>query len=254
MKDLPPITVLVITYNRRAELKQTLKALYNHLYYDGVIRYLIADDSTGGTYRDDVLSDVGAARMSEETRFVSTPHNSGWAGNFNHAYSHVKDDFVLLIEDDYVLTHPIDISPYAALMLAHDGIGLVRLDGIAGHKAVVHVAETDIGDYMPHYRQGIGLPGKINYFLMDNSSRELWLYSNRVHLKHRRFHDFYGLYPEGLRLGATEESMAHIVKDKMTLAGAPAIAVPFDANSYFDHIGKSYQWTEADKEHRVNER
>lgn len=251
MKQLPPITVMIITYNRRTELNQTLKALYNYLYYDGLMRYLIADDCTGGTYQKDVLRDVGLARMGDETTFISTPHNSGWAGNFNHAYSQVKDDFVLLIEDDYVLTRDIDISPLVALMLAHTGIGLVRLDGIAGHKAVCHVAETDISDYMPHYRQGIGLPGKLNYFLMDNSSRELWLYSNRPHIKHRRFHEFYGLYPEGLKLGATEESMAHIVKDKMTLEGAPAIAVPFDANSYFDHIGKSYQWSEFDVEHKV---
>lgn len=254
MKQLPNVTVLIITYNRRAELKQTLKALYNYLYYDGIIRYLIADDCTGGTYRDDVLSDVGAARMSEETKFISTPHNSGWAGNFNHAYSHVTDDFVLLIEDDYIATENIDISPYVALMLAHTGIGLVRLDGIAGHKAVCHVNETDIGDYLPHYRQGASMPGKLNYFLLDNSSRETWLYSNRVHLKHRRFHDFYGMYPEGLRLGHTEESYAHHVKDMMLLENAPAIAVPLDATSYFDHIGKSYQWTEHDKEHRVNER
>lgn len=253
MKDLPPVTVLIITYNRRAELNQTLKALYNYLYYDGVIRYLIADDCTGGVYKEAVLYDIQQFNhVQDKVEFISTPVNSGWGGNFNHAYSHVTDDFVLLIEDDYLCTHPIDISPFVALMLAHTGIGLVRLDGIAGHKAVCHVAESDIHDYLPHYRQGVSLPGKLNYFLLDNSSRETWLYSNRPHLKHRRFHDFYGLYPEGLKLGHTEESYAHHVKDMMLLENAPAIAVPLDATSYFDHIGKSYQWTEHDKEHSVN--
>lgn len=248
MKKLPPITVMIITYNRPDEIKLTLTALHDKLYYDGILTFLVADDSSPGDYLRD-LRKWTLREFGGNVSFVSTPKNSGWAGNFNHAYSYITDDFVMLIEDDYIQTQPLDITPYAALMLAHTGIGLVRLDGIAGHKVVCHCNETDISDYLPHYRQGVCMPGKLNYFLLDNSSRETWLYSNRVHLKHRRFHDFYGLYPEGLRLGHTEESFAHHVKDMMLLENAPAIAVPLDATSFFDHVGKSYQWTEFDVEH-----
>lgn len=249
MKALPSISIVIITYDRRSELNQTLKALYNYLYYDGIVKYVIADDCTGGTYRKDVLHDVGLARMGDETAFISTPVNSGWGVNANNALSQVKDDIVLFLEDDYILRHELDITPYVALLMAHEGIGLVRLDGIAGHKIVCHVNETDISDYAPGYRQGVSLPGKLNYFLADHTSRETWLYSNRPHLKHKRFHQFYGKYPEGLKLGVTEESFAHTVKDQMNLPGAPAIAVPLDATSWFDHIGISYQHSELDREH-----
>lgn len=252
MKDLPPLSIVIITYDRRSELKQTFEALYKNLYYDGVAKYFIADDCTPGAYRESVLHDINQINyIQEDVKFISTPVNSGWGVNANNALLHVQDDIVLFLEDDYILRHELDITPYVALLMAHPGIGLIRLDGIAGHKIVCHVNETDISDYAAGYRQGVSLPGKLNYFLADHTSRETWLYSNRPHLKHRRFHEFYGKYPEGLKLGDTEESFAHTVKDQMNLPGAPAIAVPLDATSYFDHIGISYQHSELDREHKV---
>jgi hypothetical protein len=246
MKPLPSVTFVIITYDRERELKITLSNLWENLYYSGEVKYLIADDSTPGKYRDDILGWF-KRRIPCEMEFISTPKNVGWGANANHALTHVRDDIVLFLEDDYVLKSPIDITPYAALLMAHEGIGLVRLDGIAGHKIVAHVNETNIADYAPDYRQGMGTPGKLNYFLADHTSRETWLYSNRPHLKHNRFHGFYGQYPEGLKLGATEESFAHNVKDQMTLPGAPAIAVPLDATGWWDHIGISYQHSELDR-------
>lgn len=252
MKTLPTLTVVVITYNRRETLRQTFEGLYKYLFYDNTVRYLIADDCTGGNYRENVLQDISSINfIDEEVTFLSTDSNGGWGVNANNALNTLKDDIILFMEDDYVLRREIDITPYVALLMAHEGIGLVRLDGIAGHKIVTHVNETDIRDYLPDYRQGMGLQGKLNYFLADHTSRETWLYSNRPHLKHRRFHEFYGLYPEGLKLGATEESFAHRVKDQMTKPGAPAIAIPLDAVGWWDHIGSSFQHTELDREYVV---
>lgn len=251
MKALPSLSIVIITYDRRKELNETFQALYKNLYYDGVAKYFIADDCTGGVYRESVLYDIKQINyIQEEVAFISTSKNSGWGVNANNALSQVKDDVVLFLEDDYILRHELDITAYVALLMAHPGIGLIRMDGIAGHKIVAHVNETDISDYAPGYRQGVSLPGKLNYFLADHTSRETWLYSNRPHLKHRRFHEFYGLYPEGLKLGDTEESFAHTVKDQMPLPGAPAIAIPLDATSFFDHIGISYQHSELDREHK----
>lgn len=255
MKQLPALTIVIITYNRRAELKQTLQALYDNLYYDDErITYLIADDCTPGAYRDDVLHDFKEINfLNERIEFLSTPQNSGWGSNSNHALSHVKDDVVLFLEDDRVLTEPLDISPYVALLMQHTGIGLVRLDGIGGHKTVLHTTETDISDYLPNYRQGMGAQGKLNYFLIDQNSPELWCYSNQPHLKHRRFHEWYGMYPEGLKLGQTEEIMAHTVKDGMKMPNAPALAVSLDATSKWDHIGRSFQGTEHDRLHEITD-
>lgn len=251
MKDLPSISIIIITYDRYAELKQTFEALYKNLYYDGVVNYVIADDCTPGAYRESVLHNIRQVNfIQEEVTFISTPKNCGFGCNANNALSHVTDDIVLFLEDDRVLTTELDITPYVALLMSHPGIGLVRLDGIGGHKVVLHTTETDISDYMPHYRQGMGAQGKLNYFLIDSNSRELWCYSNQPHLKHKRFHEWYGFYPEGLRLGETEESFAHTVKDGMKIPNAPALAVTLDATSWFDHIGISYQHSELDREHK----
>lgn len=249
MKALPTVTAVIITYNRPKEIRRTLSGLWENLYYNGAFRFLIADDHTPGNYLSE-LEKWFRGNIPGEIETLSTPANAGWGANANYALAHVKDDIVLFLEDDYVLKSPIDITPYAALLMAHEGIGLVRLDGIGGHKIVAHVNETDISDYAPDYRQGMGLQGKLNYFLADRTSRETWLYSNRPHLKHRRFHGFYGEYPQGLKLGATEEYFAHKVKDNMSLPAAPAIAIPLDATGWWDHIGVSYQHSELDREYK----
>lgn len=246
---LPDITIIIITYNRPDEIRKTVTALAEHMHYDGRLCVLIADDCTPGKYAHDVCvwTDENTSAFYSKTLSASPDTNSGWGANANNALRYAAD-IVLQIEDDYVLTRDIDLNPLVALLLAHPGIGLIRLDGIAGHRAVAHAAECNISVQLPDYRQGMTNPGMLYYWLLDNMSRETWLYSNRPHLKHRRFWEFYGQYPEGLKLGATEESYAHQVKDLMTAPNAPAIAVPMDlAVPAFDHIGVSYQHTEFDK-------
>ncbi len=254
MKSLPSVTVVIITYDRREILRQTFQGLYDNLYYDGVLKYLIADDCTGGNYRESVLYDIKQIDLlQDDVTFLSTPKNSGWGANFNFAYQHIRDEIILLIEDDYKQVAPIDISPYVALLTANERIGNVRLDGIAGHRVVAHMAEYDISDYIPHHRQGTAYPGHLHYWLLDSGSPELWLCSNRPSLRHRRFFDYHGMYDEGLQLGATEESYAHRVRDNMKANPdlAPCIAVPLDATPFYDHIGVSYQHTELDREHKT---
>lgn len=246
-----PISIIILTYNRPEIIKRTIFALLKNISYEGEIEWIIADDSTPSpTYHHHCLRFFP---KNANVRVECTPQQSGWGVNANNAMSKASNDIILFVEDDRVLTQRIDISPYVALMTEHQGIGLVRLDGISGHRIVCHVAETDISRLLPDHRQGTGLLGRINYFLVDGTSQELWLYSNQPHLKHKRFHKFYGMYPEGYKLGITEEMFSHTVKDKMCSfpSEAPAIAVPLDATSYFDHIGESFQHSIHDKNYVV---
>jgi hypothetical protein len=50
-------------------------------------------------------------------------------------------------------------------------------------------------------------------------SPELYIPSDRPHLKHRRFHEWYGLYPEGLKSAETEDAWCHQCKDRAGLNG-----------------------------------
>lgn len=250
----PPVTVVVCTYNRPVELQATLRALDENLYYPArreKVRVVIADDCSPDGYMETILGwpvwkHLGQPGISR------TNVNSGWGANVNGALAHVDTDLVLFLEDDYVLKKPLNLGLGVTFMLKTPDVGLLRYGGIAGGSYVLHMHETDVSDYLPDYRDGMGLPGKATYFLIDSSSPDLYLYSNTPHLKRRAFHEFYGPYHEGRKLGHTEESFAHIVKDKIGQPGAPSIAVlPHWIVTHFDHIGHSYQHTEADVTHAV---
>lgn len=251
VKELPNVTILVCTYDRLTLLEETLQRLAEFIHYDGdKLTWLICDDSSPDDYKLkveelQVVNDLNAV-------IISTDVNSGWAANVNNGLRAVKDDYVFFIEDDYFATQPIRLDAMAALMEVKPDIGMVRARGIAGTHIVAHLFEADVAEYIPDWQDGLGVKGKLAYWQLDSGSPTPYVYSNGAHLKHRRFHEFYGLYPEGLKLGETEESYAHMVKDKMHTnpggVGVPAVTIlPQDVYQWFDHVGESYQLTDKDK-------
>jgi carboxylesterase type B len=76
------------------------------------------------------------------------------------------------------------------------------------------------------------------------SSDELYIPSDRPHLKHRRFHNAAGWYPEGLKSAETEEAWSHQVKDAARAHGVPAVLVPhaLDVERNFEHLGWHSRW------------
>lgn len=244
MTTLPPVTIGIITYNRIAELECTLKALVAHLYYDGEVRIVISDDCSPGDY----AAQVKQLPVLRNKRYITTRSNGGWGRNANNLLVQTETDYLFMLEDDYVLTRDLNLSTAVALMESREDIGMVRFRGTAGTHVVYHQFESDVKAWQPDYIEGNGVQGKLTYLQLDSGSHDLWLYSNGPHLKRRKFHSFYGLYPEGLRLGQTEETFAHQVKDRMKMAGAPAIVIqPEWIMMWWNHIGHSYQLTELDK-------
>lgn len=248
--DWPLVVILVCTYNRVDELTKTLTALHENLQYAGELRYVVCDDNSPGGYLAKLKK--RAIWKTLDPQFVSTSLNSGWAANVNngmrHVFGSIASEFTFFIEDDYILTRPLDLTLGMAIMKARPDLGMLRYRGTAGDHLVYHQTEAVLDNILPDYQQGLGLPGRANYLQIDSGSPSLYIYSHGAHLKRGEFHDFYGEYPEGLKLGATEESFAHTVKDRMKLPGAPGIAIlPDWIPMWFDHIGKSYQHTEDDK-------
>lgn len=240
--EFPPVTIGIITYRRVQEIQRTVDALVQNVTYRGELRWLIADDSSPDGYvsklkRNRLFKDIGAA-------FVSTVKNSGWGVNANNLLKHVDTDYVLFLEDDYVLTKPLDLSLGVALLEEKPHLGLVRYRGTAGDHVIFHQFQADMTRYIPDFREAMGHPGGLTYLQLDGHSPTAYLYSNGPHLKHRRFHAFYGEYPEGKKLGDTEETMAVRVKSMMQKdpANAPGIVVlPAWVELQFDHIGASFQ-------------
>lgn len=246
MTNWPEVTILICTYNRPVEIARTVSALTDRLAYSGVLRWLVCDDSSPAGYtsklkKSKLFKDLGA-------EFVTTEENSGWAANVNNGLAHVATDYIFFLEDDKELHTVLDLDLGVALLEAKPNVGMLRYKGTAGDHVVMHQFEADISAYLPEFRHGYGVQGNLTYLQLDSGSPSLWLYSNGMHLKHRRFHDFYGPYLTGLKLGATEESYAHIVKNGMKEPGAPGIAIlPEWIADQTEDFGTSYQHTKADR-------
>lgn len=252
IKELPPVTVLVCTYDRYDMLIETLNILRDNISYPSdKLQWVICDDSSPGNYAKKLGKDKAIADL--HVKVVSTETNSGWGANVNNGLAAVTTDYIFFTEDDYQPTAPISLDAMVALMEKQPNIGLVRARGIAGTQVLGLLNEADISEYLPDWQDGVGVPGKLNYWQLSSGSATPYLYSNGPHVKHTRFHEFYGLYPTDGLLGETEERYAHTVKDAMAgrwQEGAPAIAIlPADVLMWFNHVGKSYQLTDADKPH-----
>lgn len=226
------LAIVIISFDRPIEIRQTIYALEHYLKYSGPQRWIIADDgSPEGQMRSLKIE------FAHLHPLILATQRGGWGRNVNNALRWVRDhgiEYIFLCEDDYMAMTDIDLDSGAEILGRHPQYGLVRYDGLAGHDLLLHLTEVDI------HR------GRTPILEILLQSRHLNIYSNRPHLRHRRFTDHYGLYPEGLPLGATEESYAHCVRDRYE-NGPKIISLANGIVRAFNHIGASRQGTEYDR-------
>jgi len=232
--EYPPLTILLVTYDRPKEIRRTINALLDSVYYPGRIRLHIADDGSPGDYVNDLLEEYEEARFSFSATITD---RGGWGKNYNNAFRDIDTDYIFVIEDDYVAKKGINLCQGVALMEMRKDIALVRYDGVGGHKLTLELRSEPWDS--PH-----GGP-HLHYMVIDQDNSELYAYSNRPHLIHRRFHTHFGYYAEGRQLGETEESFGHTVKN-LAHDGYRLAVLEDGIPCAFDHIGHSYQLTEMD--------
>lgn len=249
--EWPDVTIVLCTYQRYDLIKKVVSKLIYYLDYpQEKINLLVADDSTG----DDYLERLSKLKDFNHwnTGFVETDRNCGWGCNVNNALRQVWTDYIFFLEDDYVLTQPLDLKVGIALLESAPYLGMVRYRGTAGGHFIMHHVEQDVSAILPDHVQGVGsVSGKLTHCLLDVNSPNLYVYSHGPHLKRTSFHyeDFYGLYPEGKKLGETEEMFAKHVKAVQREAPNKAQAItilPEWIAMAWDHIGESYQHTKWD--------
>lgn len=228
-KEWPDVTVLIITWNRPKVVRQVIQVLQEKLHYPGEIRWHLADDTSPGSYVADILRDFPALQFSH----TITPKRSGWGGNVNMALRAMKTPYVFQIEDDQLALRQLDIESGVFVMQQDPSVGLVRYDGLEGHRVTLYMDETP------------KIKGRRVHFLRVRRKLTMGLagYSNRPHLKHPGFHIAYGLYPEGFSLGSTEELFAWRV---MHSEGPDVVALSSGIERAFRHMGKSRQATKED--------
>jgi len=213
----PPISVIIPTYDRPWLLKKTLESLQENLVYRGLIKYYLGFDGENGTGK----------MFSGNRDIIAIPGpNNGLGANLNRLIHAAESDLLFQLDDDHALCEPLRLDWHVMKLLEDETSGWIRFMGVAYH------------DYY-----GL-LDGE--YWRVLWKSPDLYIPSNRPHLKHRRFHDYFGLYEEGITLAETEEEFCKRCKIKATERRAvtpPDVLIPLDNISErgWNHSGKSWQ-------------
>lgn len=229
MSDWPNISVLIPTYNRTQIVANTVSAMHQLLVYPGQITYWLGVDNDNESAAE--VGEFVIKQSSAKVNAINGPrrlsrgkkHSLGANLNLLLTASH-EDMIIMQMDDDHLLLRKLDLREHVEKLIQDPSCGWIRLMGVGFHNYC-----------------GC-LDGR--YWRISWDSKELYIPSNRPHIKHRRFHQFYGAYPTGLKLGETEERFCHQCKDKaLTTGGGPDVLVPVDVltESSWDHVGNSFQ-------------
>ena len=227
---LPPIVIILLTYQRTEYALRTVRAANAHLRYDGEMRWYVADDGSHGKHVDDVLSTCFDTLQPYGSGLPSSflgRHSArrGYGGNANDAWRAVDGETPLTfwLEDDWVLESDLDLTPYARLLIERDEIGMVRL----GHLNLDVRGRT------------WGHDGRV-YWLLDHAPHHEGtpVFTGHPSLRHRRYRECYGWYPEGRTPGDTE--LAYAYQFRVGPLEGPGIVWPVGYSQWgqFAHIGE----------------
>ena len=212
-----PVVIVFQTYRRTEYALRTIAAARENLQYSGPLFWYVADDGSSQEHMDAVLN-----ALSGEHVIGWHSEHSCYGGNCNRAYDVVKEvtPLHLWLEDDWVLTKPVDITPHVALLIECDNIGMVRLGYL----------NTEVTGRSFGHHESI-------YWLLDRipvEDRQL-VFAGHPHLRHCRYWDAYGYYPVGVDPWETERAYARQFRG----GHGPTIAWPADWPQWghFQHIG-----------------
>lgn len=213
--DYPEITVLIATYERWELLEGCIKLLDKNLAYAGKVRYTFADDGDVQATSNQIAlhyPNLGEWEIIGGERL-------GLGGNVNRALKAIKTDIVLQLQDDYFLRKPLDLTPHVEKLLADDSAGWIRLRLLNGQRFTASIEDRF---------------WRVNWF-----SEEGYICSDQPHIKHMRFHNAFGYYPEGLRVADTENEWCWRVREEAQKNGGPSVLIPtwWDCDSAWTHEG-----------------
>lgn len=217
-----PITVILQTFARTDYALATIAAAKANLRYSD-LRWYVADDGSEQGHVDAVLQAIGPVVGFHSER-------TSYGRNTNRAIAAAMEisPLYLPLEDDWILQEPLDLWCYADLLLTTADIGMVRLGYL----------NAGLGGRLEALRDSL------YWRLDDKGGREQSRYAFTGHpgLRHQRYHEAHGLYPENWQPGDTENLYAAQYE-----AGKGADIVwpaALGISGPFGHIGavKSYDW------------
>lgn len=214
------------TYQRTAYALATIAAIKKYLDYP--VRWLVVDDGSGvsdtspASLVDTAHVDAVCKAIGDDLLYIHSERiGYGALANIAWRESAKHDPITLWLEDDWILQDHFDPSHYIEFLQFEQHIGMVRLARIP-----IGLHSDIIGDGAEVY---LRLKKGSGYYFSGNPS-----------IRHVRFYDVYGNYPEGLQPGDTEVEYDRRIQG---FAG-PDIIFPVNVGTWglFGHIGteKSY--------------
>ena len=223
------LTVILPTFNRANIVKQTIELMKQNLIYDGGdIHFLVGVDGDDDTPK--------VLRGMENVRMIQGPRD-GLGGNLNALINAAETTLLFQMDDDHHLVQPLDINQHAWHILNEPDFGWIRL--MYGW----------CNGYNGYYKFTAKLHGQ--YWRLLPNTTEMYLPSNRPHLKKKEFHtQFYGMYTPGLKLGETEVDFCRHFSEVYKEEGeTPDVFIPMypPPETTWLHVGVTLQHTEYDK-------
>lgn len=217
------IYIVLLTYSpslehpRHEYAVRTLHSTLTNLRFQGQISVHIADDGSPQEHRD-ALYKLAGGFASIHGVTVTNSERRGYGASYNAAsqVTHFEADYILPLEDDWVLPGPLSIDPFIAAL--EDGLSCVRLGYIG---------------YTQELRGVLSYHAGRHYLVFDPSSPERHVFAGHPRIESVRYERAIGPWPEGIDAGSTEFEVAGYEEARYGVAwplGAPE-------GGYFHHIG-----------------
>lgn len=230
MTDWPRVTILLLTYEdgERHTAARTLRAALDGIAYSGELAVHIADDGSVDGHRE-ALHELAGGYPQVVSAVVTNANRRGYGHSYNLATQevHGHSAAVLVLEDDWELTTPLDLDPLVLTLGSFNtdftGVDCIRL-GYLGFTQELRgkVVHTHAGPMI----------------LLDPDSAEPHVAAGHPRLETVHFERAVGPWAEGLAPGATEFDWCH------RRAARVGVAWPLNygpasqqANSLFVHTG-----------------
>jgi len=219
----PKLCIVLITYLRTDMAVRTINGIAEKLDYPKeLLSWYIADDGSPKAHMDAIFKAVADGGMQ-----LSGYHNEkfpycgiGW--NYALRKAHAVSEYIMLLEDDWVLKNILDIRPFIWVLKENEKVGIIRLSNLTTDN-VLQVVTHRGTHYFQYLRQA------------------RFCYSGNPHIRHVRFSEYYGFFDTNKSPGDIEvyyDGKFRWMKD------GPNIWRPAELPAWgpFSHIGKERTW------------
>jgi len=225
----PPVTVLIVTFNRPEIIRRVIQRYELYLQYAGPIIWRIADDGSAPGYVESLQKEF--ARLNLQ---ATVTKRGGFGANLNNGLKAAfKDsDYVFLTEDDWATLDYVNVTKGVWLLSSIPQIGLIRYDEIG-----IDIRLDAAVLKHPTLRMN---DAWVRYFIFDKKSRYIYP-GGHPNLVHKRYYGAYGFYKEGGEIASVERAFSHVLATKP----GPEVVVMSDyvGTPKFRHAGKTWKGT-----------